>query len=175
MTDRKFPIGPLVLQEDYTKEEIGKLISVIAAIPADYSGLVENLAAEDLEKTYREGSWTIRQLVHHVADIQFLHYMRMKKAVTEPDYNEVTLIDMNAWAQTADSFQAPVSISLNMLHGVHYRYALFAQSLDEKQLAVAYFHPLRKIYINQKQALAMSVWHAQHHLAHIKLAMNLFE
>ncbi|GGB93375.1 DinB family protein [Dyadobacter sediminis] len=173
MTDRKFPIGPLVLQEDYTKEELKDFISVIANIAADYSRLVENLAEEDLVKTYREGSWNIRQLVHHVADIQFLHYMRMKKAVTEPDYKEVTLIDMNAWAETPDSFQAPVSVSLNMLHGVHYRYALFAQSLHEEQLAVTYFHPLRKIDISQKQALAMSVWHAQHHLAHIKLALNM--
>jgi hypothetical protein len=175
MTDRKFPIGPLVLREDYTEEEIKDFIAVIADIANDYSRLVENLADEDLQKTYREGSWNIRQLIHHVADIQFLHYMRMKKAITEPDYKEVTLIDMNAWAQTNDSLDAPVSVSLSMLHGVHYRYALFARLLGEEQLAIAYFHPLRKIYINQKQALAMSVWHAQHHLAHIKLALGILD
>ncbi|MEO6284448.1 MAG: YfiT family bacillithiol transferase [Dyadobacter sp.] len=172
MIDPKYPIGLFVLQEDYTKQEIEELIHVIATIPAEYKARVENLSEEDLLKTYREGSWNIRQLIHHVADLQFVHYLRLKKAVTEPDYNESTLIDMNAWAGTTDSLNAPISDSLMILEGVHHRYAFFAKSLTEEQLDVSYYHAVRKMRLTQKQALAMSVWHVKHHLAHIDIALG---
>lgn len=172
MINPKYPIGLFTLQEDYTKEEIADLIHVIATIPAEYKARVENLSDEDLTKTYREGSWNIRQLIHHVADLQFLHYLRIKKAVTEPDYKEPTLIDMNAWAGTIDSLNAPVADSLMILEGVHHRYAFFAKSLTEEQLNVSYYHAVRKIWFTQKQALAISVWHVKHHLAHIDIALG---
>ncbi|MCE7066320.1 DinB family protein [Dyadobacter sp. CY326] len=172
MTDRKYPIGPFALQEDYTKEEIGNFLEIIKTSAAKYRELVQNLEEESLSKTYREGSWNVRQLAHHVADIALLHYFRMKKAVTEPDYNDVTLINMDAWAVTSDSLEMPVADSLNILEGTNQRYFYFASGLDEEDFAKTYFHPVRKIWLNQKHALAMSVWHLQHHLAHIKLALE---
>ncbi|TDE16867.1 YfiT family bacillithiol transferase [Dyadobacter psychrotolerans] len=172
MTDSRFPLGPFVIQDDYTSEELETLIDIIETIPADYRRLTENLTEADLSKTYREASWTIRQLVHHVADIQFLHYFRMKKALTEPDYKDMTVIDMNAWAATADSLSAPITVALQMFEGVHHRYAFLARTLTEEQLTIRYFHPARQIWFSQKQALAISVWHTQHHLAHIGLALG---
>lgn len=172
MTDRKYPIGPFVLKEDYTKEELEGMLHFIQSSASKYSALVEGLSDEDLAKTYREGSWNIRQLIHHVADIAILHYFRMKKAVTEPDYKEPTLINMDAWAVTSDSLEMPLTDSLNILESTNQRYVYFAASLDEEGLSKAYFHAVRKIWINQKGALAMSVWHLQHHLAHIKLALG---
>ncbi|QIP17092.1 putative metal-dependent hydrolase [Spirosoma aureum] len=172
MDNRKYPIGPFVIQETYSPGELAQIIHRIETIPAEYRRLVENLSPDDLAKTYREGSWTVRQLVHHVADIQLLHYLRMKKALTEPDYSEATMIDMNAWAGTADATTAPVDDSLLLFEGAHRRYAYLARSLDEKALAIRYNHPVRKIQFTQAQALAISVWHAEHHLAHIKLALS---
>ena len=172
MIDRRYPIGTMILREDYSSEELQTMIHIIETIPAEYRELVADLSSEDLSKTYREGSWNIRQVVHHVADMQFLHYFRMKKAITEPDYKEATIIDMNAWAATADSLNAPIHDSLMIFEGVHQRYAFLAKSLTEGELNITYFHPVRKIWFNQKQALAMSVWHVQHHLAHIKLALE---
>lgn len=175
MTDRKFPIGPLVLQEDYSREEINEFIHIISSVPAEYANLITGLNDDDLLKTYREGSWNIRQLVHHVADLQYVHYLRMKKAITEPDYQEVTMIDMNAWAFTPDSLNVPVAASIAIFEGTHARYAYLAGGLTDEQLAIRYYHPSRKLWINQKQALAMSVWHVRHHLAHIKLALGSME
>jgi uncharacterized damage-inducible protein DinB len=172
MTDRQYPIGPFVLKEEYIKEDLEKFIEVIGSSASKYRALVENLGDEDLAKTYREGSWNIRQLIHHVADIAFIHYFRFKKAVTESDYKEVTLINMDAWSATQDSLEMPIVGSLNALEAVNERYAYFAAKLGEEQLAKSYFHPMRKIWLNQKQALAMSVWHLQHHLAHVKLALG---
>lgn len=171
MTDRKYPTGQLSLQEDYTADELKDLLRIIETSPANYRQTVAHLSDEDLSRTYREGSWNIRQLVHHVADIALLHYFRMKKAVTEPGY-EITLIDMDAWAAAEDALTLPVSPSLSMFDAIHQRYALLAGTLSDEQLSVSYFHPLRKIWINQKQALAMSAWHVQHHLAHINLALS---
>ncbi|QMW03937.1 YfiT family bacillithiol transferase [Spirosoma foliorum] len=172
MDDRKFPIGPFVPQDTYSTEELAQLIKIIENSPAAYRELVENLSTTDLAKTYREGSWTVQQLVHHVADIQFVHFLRMKKALTEPDYKVLTLIDMNAWAHTPDATEAPIDDSLVLLDGVTRRYVYLTKSLTEPMLAISYFHPVRQIMISQAQALAMTAWHVQHHLAHIKLALS---
>lgn len=171
MNDRKFPIGPFTPQDTYSADELAQLIKIIETSPAAYRELVEKLAPADLAKTYREGSWTVQQLVHHVADIQFVHFLRMKKALTEPDYKVLTLIDMNAWAHTPDAIEAPIDDSLVLLDGVTRRYVYLAKSLTESMLAISYFHPVRQIMISQAQALAMTAWHVQHHLAHIKLAL----
>jgi len=172
LSERKFPIGPFRLEEQYTSSELEHNIDVLGAIPAEYRQLVGSLSDAELAKTYREASWNVRQLVHHVADIQYLHYFRMKKVLTEPDYKIQTLIDMNAWAMTPDSLTNPVSDSLQILDGVTARYVNLVRSLSEEQLALSYFHPLRQIWFNQKQALAMSAWHVRHHLEHIRLALS---
>lgn len=173
MIDLKYPIGGFKIQEVYTNEELSGILQEIEKASQQYSKLVSDLTDEDLGKRYREGSWTIRQLVHHVADIQFLHFLRMKKSVTELNYDQLTMINMDGWAATADSVSAPVEDSLEILEGTTRRYLRLARSLDEQQLAVSYLHPVRQITFNQKQALAISAWHLNHHLAHIKLALGI--
>ncbi|HEV7379867.1 MAG TPA: DinB family protein, partial [Dyadobacter sp.] len=78
MTDLKFPIGPFVLKDFYTSEELTNIVSSISTAPAAYRRLVADLTDDDLKRGYREGSWNVRQLIHHVADIALLHYFRMK-------------------------------------------------------------------------------------------------
>ena len=172
MENRKLPIGPFNYQETYSPEELNQFIAIIEAIPARYRQLVENLSAEDLAKTYREGSWNVQQLIHHVSDIQFVHFLRMKKALTEPDYEVVTLINMNGWAATPDSTTAPIEDSLVSFDGITRRYCYLMKSLTDEQLAIKYFHPVRQLWFSQAQAMAISAWHVQHHLAHIKLALS---
>lgn len=169
----RFPIQPFSKKDFYSPAELKSMISIIEEAPDNYGKIVKNLSSDDLLKTYRDGSWNIRQLVHHVADIQLLHFLRMKKALTEPDYNEVTVIDMDQWAFTPDALLAPVEDSLIMFEGITKRYVFLLRSLDEKALATAYFHPVRKYTINQAQAIAMSAWHVRHHLAHIKISLGM--
>ncbi|RYY29563.1 MAG: hypothetical protein EOO04_07145 [Chitinophagaceae bacterium] len=167
----KYPIGPLTRKEEYSGDEIQNLITTIQQAPEQYRLLSTGLSAKDLDKMYRPGSWTIGQLFHHVADIQLLHLLRMKKALTEKDYRDVTLIDMDAWVTTADVINAPIADSLDMLESITKRYVVLLRSLTKEQLAIEYYHPVRKYTINQAQAINMSAWHLQHHLAHIKLAL----
>jgi hypothetical protein len=168
----KFPIGPFVKKEQYSRAEIDTMIVIIEEAPERYKTLINKLTPEELRKTYRPESWNVQQLVHHVADIQLLHFFRMKKALTEPDYKEVTLIDMDAWALTPDGHYAPVGYSLDMLESITSRYVFLLRSLSEKDLEIEYYHPVRKYTINQVQAIAMSAWHLQHHLGHIHIAID---
>jgi len=172
MDNRKYPIGPFVIQDSYPADQMAHIIGVIEASPLAYRQVIQGLSSRDLAKTYREGSWTVQQLVHHVSDISLLHFLRMKKALTDPAYETATMINMDGWANTADGLDAPISDSLNLFEGVHRRYAYLAKSLTPDMLAVSYYHPVRQLQFNQAQALAISAWHVQHHLAHIKLALS---
>lgn len=171
----KFPIGPFTKEDNYSTVELNLLIAVIEAAPLRYREVLKKLAPDDLSKTYRPGSWNILQLFHHVADIQLLHFLRMKKALTEQDYKDVTLINMDGWASTIDALTAPPEDSLLMFEGITKRFVFLLRSLDEKALAIEYYHPVRKYNINQAQAIAMSAWHVRHHLEHIKIAAGLKE
>ncbi|GAB3771674.1 bacillithiol transferase BstA [Spirosoma horti] len=171
MDNRKYPIGPFASQDSYSDDQMAHIIDVIEASPLAYRQVVEGLSNRELAKTYREGSWTVQQLIHHVSDISFLHFLRMKQALTNPDYGVATMINMDGWANTPDGINAPISDSLNLFEGVHRRYAYLAKSLTPAMLAVSYYHPTRQLHFNQAQALAISAWHVQHHLAHIKLAL----
>ena len=168
----KFPIGAFVKKDAYGADEFNSLIKDIENAPAAYKKLAGSIQIEDFSKTYRPGSWNIQQLIHHVADIQLLHFLRMKRALTESDYQEVTLINMDGWVSTPDGSHAPVEDSLLMLEGITKRYVYLIRSLSDEQLQIAYFHPLRAFDINQAQAVAMSAWHLKHHLAHIILALQ---
>lgn len=168
----KYPIGTFEKKDTYSSSEIASLIEEIEELPSRYREIVQSLTDDDLAKTYRPGSWNIRQLVHHVADIQLLHFFRMKKVLTEENYSDVTLINMDGWAKTPDSLTEPVEDSLIALEGLTRRYAFLMRSLTEDELKLEYFHPVRKVKFNQAQAIAISNWHLKHHLAHINIALG---
>ncbi|MBT1698720.1 DinB family protein [Fulvivirgaceae bacterium PWU4] len=172
MTQLKFPIGPFTPLQNINKSELDAFIETVATAPGRYKALVENLSAGDLKKTYREGSWNVQQLMNHVADMQLLHFFRMKKALTETDYKEITQVNIDGWANTADGLSSSVADSLHMFEAITKRFVHLMRSLDENQQEIAYYHPARKIMLNQKQAISMSAWHVNHHLEHIKIALE---
>jgi hypothetical protein len=169
----KFPIGPFVAPQDLSAEELEALTKTIEEAPAKYRALAKRFSPSDLTKTYREGSWNVQQLYNHVADIQLVHYFRMKKAITENDYKEITLINMDAWAVTHDGIHSSIEDSLLMFEGIANRFALLIRSLTPEQLERSYYHPVRKITLNQKQAIAMAAWHVKHHYQHLLIATGL--
>ena len=171
MEHLQYPIGRFQAQADYSALELQALIGHVERIPADYGALTGSLPEADLEKTYRPGSWTVRQLVHHVADIHLLYYMRMKKALTEPE-PVAAMIDINAWAGMPDARQAPVAGSLAMMQGLNQRFIPFLQSLTEAEWNTTYYHPTRHYHQSLKQGVYMAHWHAAHHKGHIALALG---
>jgi hypothetical protein len=167
----KFPIGPFMPPENVSKKELGDLISTIETTVAKYRAFTGKLSDKDRNKTYREGAWSVQQLVNHVADMQMLHFFRMKKALTESDYKEITQVDIPAWANTHDGLTSPIADSVDMMESITKRFVLLMRSLDDTQQQIAYYHPVRKMMLNQNQAIAMNAWHVKHHLEHIKIAL----
>jgi hypothetical protein len=172
LTALKFPIGPFIVQDNISKEELDALIQTIESAPGKYRALAEKTSTDDLKKTYREGAWNVQQLFNHVADMQLLHFFRMKKALTEPDYKEITLVNIEGWTKTPDGLTSPVADSLHMFEGITRRFVHLMRSLDATQQEISYYHPVRKTNLNQKQAIAMSAWHVKHHLEHIRIALQ---
>lgn len=172
LTKLKFPIGPFVAPDAITSEELATLIKTVEDAPAKYARIAAELLENDLTKTYRDGSWNVQQIFNHVADMQMLHFFRMKKALTENDYKEITLVSMDGWAATADGRWSTVADSMMMFESITRRFVLLMRSLDSLQQEISYYHPVRKIMLSQKQAIAMSAWHVTHHLAHLNIALD---
>jgi uncharacterized damage-inducible protein DinB len=147
-------------------------MEVMQTAPARYRELVAQLPAGDLARTYREGSWTVRQLVHHVADIQSLNFLRLKKALTEAD-SVAPLVEVNGWAAATDTAAGPVEDSLLMLEGITRRYVFLARTLNEETLGRTFYHPARQMHFDLRSALHLTAWHTEHHLAHIHIALGL--
>ena len=146
------------------------LTDAIEKTPATIRSLVKGLDDRQLDSPYRDGGWTIRQVVHHVLDSHMNMYIRMKLAVTEESpiikpYDEVR------WAELPDGRSAPISMSLDLLEALHQRWVTFLRSLSEEQLHRTFVHPeLGSVSIFE--ALAMYAWHGRHHTAHIQNALK---
>jgi uncharacterized damage-inducible protein DinB len=126
---------------------------------------VADLSESQLDTRYRPGGWTVRQVVHHLADSQMNWYVRTKLALTEDDpivrsYDEVQ------WAELHDARTAPVEPSLILLDGLHRRWVELFKSLSEEQWKRKIIHPDRGIFVLDA-TLSMHVWHGRHHTAHI--------
>src|SRR6187402_818541 len=115
LTQLKYPIGTFDAGMDFSQSQLAELIKTIEEIPAKYKTITKGLSPQDLKKTYREDAWNVQQLVNHVADMQVLHFFRMKSALTEPDYKNVTLVNIPGWASTADGFASPVADSIELM------------------------------------------------------------
>jgi DinB superfamily len=171
MEHLQYPVGKWSPKEITDYQEIKNLAAEILKYAAQYRTLTKNLDNKQLAKKYREGSWTIRQLVHHVADSHLFHYLRLKHALTE-DKPVGVLGKINDWAEMADYTEGPIEDSLLMIESVHRRYVILFESLSEEVYDRSYFHPFRQLYLTIPQSLDMIVWHLRHHLAHIEIALK---
>jgi uncharacterized damage-inducible protein DinB len=145
------------------------LIDAIGAAPATIRSLVEPLHPAELDAPYRDGGWTIRQVVHHVPDSHMNMYIRMKLAVTE-DTPTIKPYDEARWAELPDGRSAPISMSLDLLDALHRRWVAFLRALSEDEFRRTFQHPeLGTVAVFE--ALAMYAWHGRHHTAHIRNAL----
>ena len=167
--DVKFPIGKLQVPENVTVEDIQEWLRDIETYTTHLRETVDFLSEEELSKTYREGSWNIRQLVHHIADSQLNMYQRLKLALTDENPT-VPGFDQDKWAIQPDT-QLPVESSIKMLEGINERIVSLGHSLTEEQLDRTFTHQ-ENGEITVATKIAKLAWHEQHHLAHIKIALS---
>lgn len=167
--DVKLPIGQLQVPEKVTLENVQEWLKQIQTYTTRLRDVLDTASEEDLNKTYREGAWTVLQLVHHIADSQLNMYQRLKLALT--DHNPtVPAFDEEKWAIQPDTL-LPVESSIKMLEGMNARIVALGQSLTEEQLSRTFTHAVNgEITVAAK--MAKLAWHEEHHLAHIKMALS---
>jgi len=163
--DLKFPIGKFQWVETLTTDERTNCIGVIEGAPAQLAAAVANLSAEQLDTSYRDGSWTVRQVVHHLADNDMGAFARCKFALTEEEPTIKTYKE-KLWAELPDGKIAPIEPSLAIFENVHKRWGILLRSLSESDWAKKLVHPARGI-MTVDCNVALYSWHARHHIAHI--------
>lgn len=163
--DPRYPIGTFDKNIDVTKEMRNEFINTIESLPSQLRKEVENLSQQQLDTHYRDGGWTIRQVVHHLPDSHLNSYVRFKLALTE-DNPAIKTYEEHLWAELPDTFKTTIDISLNLLESLHVRWAILLRSLTDEQFEKTFQHPERG-KVNLNTSLAMYAWHSKHHLAHI--------
>lgn len=166
--DVKYPIGQLQVPEHVTPENVREWLNQIETYTQRLREVVDGLSDEDLNKTYREGSWNVRQLVHHITDSQLNMYQRLKLALTDNNPT-VPAFDEEKWAIQPDT-NLPVASSIKMLEGLNERIVELGKHLSEAQLQRTFIHQVNgEVKVATK--IAKLAWHEEHHLAHIQNAL----
>jgi uncharacterized damage-inducible protein DinB len=163
--DLRYPIGKWQRQETIDAATRAALIDAIAAAPAALAAAVKGLSDAQLDTPYREGGWTPRQIVHHLADSHMNAYTRFKLGVTE-ERPTIKTYEESAWAETVDGRSAPIALSLAILDNLHVRWVQFLRSLDERSFARVLQHPEIGL-MTLDHLLQLYGWHGRHHTAHI--------
>ena len=163
--DPRNPIGDFTMPAEVTPTRRQQAIDELASTPAKMRAAVKGLNDPQLDTPYRDGGWTLRQVVHHVPDSHLNAYVRLKLALTE-EKPTIKPYDEAAWAKLADSKSTPVEVSLTLLSSVHDRLDRILRSLRPEQFSRILVHPdhgERSV----DWLLFLYEWHGKHHTAHI--------
>ena len=163
----KYPIGTFDCPNTITQEQIESWISILEHFPSRLERLVKDLTNKQLDTPYRREGWTVRQVVHHLADSHHHSYTRFKWALTEEKpvikaYNE------KSWAELPDAKTAPIEMSLNHLKAIHYKLVYLLKSISFDHLNKCFIHPETNEEVVLKQNIGIYEWHSNHHYAHIE-------
>lgn len=161
----RYPIGHFIAQDSYSPAENKTNIQIISALPSKFINLMGSWDDEKLNTAYRPDGWTVRQVVHHVADSHINAYTRTRLALTE-DNPTIKPYDEAAWAELPDAKTAQVELSLQLIRYVHLRWVLLLNSMNEADLARTYFHPGSQETVRMDAMIAHYAWHSEHHYQH---------
>jgi len=161
----RYPIGRFTPPQNTTPETRSAQIETLRSLPRALQSAINGLQLPQLDTPYREGGWTVRQLIHHIADSHANSFIRCKLALTE-DWPVIKPYDEKAWAELADSRYLPVDVSMLFIGALHTRWVTLFESLDEADFQRGYHHPETGRQ-TLAQALALYAWHSLHHTAHI--------
>ncbi|SFP77015.1 YfiT family bacillithiol transferase [Hymenobacter arizonensis] len=166
-----YPIGHAQLPDGpLAPAERTALIQQIAELPTQVTATAKAVGGEGLERPYRPGGWSGRQVIHHLADSHMNCYFRFRLALTEANPT-VRPYEEQAWAELPDVAATPITVSLTLLEALHTRWVTLLHHLSEEQWQRTFYHPGTKRDFTLDQALAMYAWHGNHHLAHLKLLL----
>jgi uncharacterized damage-inducible protein DinB len=161
----KYPIGKFQYDGNTSPQQRQQRIEELAATASRLRQAVEGLSEEQLDTPYRPGGWTVRQVVHHVADASMNGFIRAKLALTEQQ-PLVKTFEENDWVNLPDSNRLAVEPSLKMLEGIHERMDTLMRSLPAESFSISFQHPVSGLNTLDR-LLAYFAWHGKQHTAHI--------
>jgi uncharacterized damage-inducible protein DinB len=165
MDELKYPIGKFHYAGPQSAAEQRACIDAIEAVPGQLRQAVAGLTDSRLDTPYRPQGWTLRQVVHHVADSHINAYQRFKLALTE-DHPRIKTYREKLWAEEVDARTLPVEVSLKLLEAMHERWVTRLRTMDDAAFARTLDHPEQGA-VNLDFMLALYAWHGPHHTAHI--------
>jgi len=165
MSDLSYPIGKYEPVSGLSADKRAELIDDVAATPARMRAAIAGLDDTQLDTPYRDGGWTVRQVVHHVADSHMNCLIRFKLALTE-DEPTIKPYAEGLWAELDDTRVAPIDMSLEILDGVHRRWDVVLRAMKPDEFARRFRHPERGT-VTLDDTLGLYAWHGRHHVAHI--------
>ncbi len=164
MENVRYPIGKFEMVDDIRDDVLEKWIRDIELLPRTLQEVTKNLTEEQLRTPYRSGGWTIKQVIHHLADSHMNAYIRLKLALTE-DSPVVKTYDENKWSVQKD-YEMSIQSSFAIIDGTHSRWCYLLRHLSSSDFNKTFHHPdLGKTTILSN--VGMYAWHGRHHLAHI--------
>ena len=163
--DPRYPIGKYEPQP-FSEKQKQEWINDVRFLPLALENAILNLDEAQLNTPYRDGGWTVKQLVHHVADSHLNAYCRFKLGLTE-DNPTIKPYEEALWAELKDTQNLPVNISITLLHAVHLRLHEILINITDEQFNRTVFHPEHKKELTLWFLLGMYAWHSKHHTAHV--------
>jgi hypothetical protein len=165
MNDPRYPIGKFTFDGAVDAKQCKQWINEIATQPSRLREAVAGLSDAQLETPYRDGGWTVRQVVHHVPDSHINAYIRFKLSLTENNPTIKPYLE-DKWAELPDS-KLPVEISLRLLETVHERWVVILNHMTETDFGKTYFHPESQKTFVLGRVVGLYAWHGNHHIAHV--------
>jgi len=169
--DLRYPIGKVENQlftgkESFSEELKKAAIKEIEFLPQMIENAVLNLDEAQLNTPYRHDGWTVKQVVHHVADSHMNAYIRFKLGLTE-DNPTIKPYEEALWANLSDTKNIPINVSLTLLYTLHTRWVEILKNMKDDEWQRTLFHPEHKRTFTLWSLMAVYAWHGKHHTAHI--------
>jgi uncharacterized damage-inducible protein DinB len=166
----QYPIGRFTFNPGFSAAELAKHIQAIAVLPEQLDAALRQITEAQWDQPYRPGGWTIRQVVHHLADSHLNAFIRFKLALTEQKPAIKPYME-DRWAELPDSLQVSPLVSLQLLQALHTRWVSLMQGMQPADWQRPLYHPERMRDISLWEIVALYAWHGEHHLAHVKLIL----
>ena len=163
--DVKYPIGKHQMVP-FSQEEKEARLADILFLPRMLEYAVLNLNDDQIQTPYRDGGWTVNQVIHHVADSHMNAFIRFKLGLTE-DNPTIKPYIQSAWGDTADVTAVPVNLSITLLHSLHHRWYELLKTITDEQWERTIYHPEQERKITLWELLLIYAWHGKHHAAHV--------
>lgn len=160
-----FPVGEYVSELPIRAGRRGELIGEIEELPGRLRLLVGGMGEAELERRYKK--WTVRQIVHHLADSHVNAYVRFRLALTE-ERPTIKPYDETRWAELADAKTADVELSLSLLESLHARWVLLLKSMTDADFERSYFHPEYRREFRLDEVLGLYAHHGRHHCGQVE-------